>query len=53
MTSNYEDFWKVKVNGKGIDLAYVFIDSDIEDNLVNLAAIANCPAERVSPVLSE
>ena len=50
-TVNYEKYWQVKVNNRGIDLAYVFVDSGIENNLVNLAAISNCPAQRVSPVL--
>ncbi|WP_019504627.1 hypothetical protein [Pleurocapsa sp. PCC 7319] len=50
---DYQDYWQVGVNGEGIDLAYVFVDSGVEDNLVNLAAIANCPAQSVSPVLSK
>ena len=49
---DYQDFWQVKVNGDGIDLAYIFVDSGVEDNFMNLAAIANCPAQNVSPVLS-
>lgn len=49
---DYQDYWQVKVNGDGIDLAYVFVDSGVEDNFMNLAAIANCPAQSVSPVLS-
>lgn len=52
-TVGYEDFWQVNVNKKGIDLAYTFIDSGIENNLINLAAISNCPAELVSPTLLE
>ena len=48
---DYEDFWQVVVNGEGIDLAYVFVDSGIDKNFANLAAIANCPATEVSPVL--
>ena len=50
-TVNYQNFWQVKVNDKGIDLAYVFVDSGIEDNLVNLAAGSNCKASDVSLVL--
>ncbi len=51
-TVDYQDFWQVKVNEKGIDLAYVFIDSGIEGNYwVNLAAVADCQAQSVSPVL--
>ncbi len=48
---DYEDFWQIEVNHEGIDLAYVFVDSGVENNFVNLAAIANCPAQSVSPVL--
>ena len=48
---DYEDYWQIKVNEKGIDLAYVFIDSNIENKFVNLAAIADCPAQQVSPLL--
>ena len=50
-TVEYQDFWQVKVNDRGIDLAYVFIDSGVDDNLINLAAVSNCQATRVSPVL--
>ena len=50
-TVNYEEYWQVKVNNQGIDLAYVFIDAGIENNLVNLAAISDCPARSVSLVL--
>ncbi|MEL6493867.1 MAG: hypothetical protein AAFQ41_01925 [Cyanobacteria bacterium J06623_7] len=52
-TVDYEDYWQVNINGKGIDLAYVFVDSGIEQNFVNLAAIANCPAQIVSPTLPQ
>ena len=48
---DYQDYWQIKVNNEGIDLAYVFVDSKIENKFVNLAAIADCPAERVSPLL--
>ena len=48
---DFEDYWQVKINGEGIDLAYVFVDSGIENNFVNLAAIADCPAQQVSPLL--
>ncbi|MDJ0573506.1 MAG: hypothetical protein QNJ53_31320 [Pleurocapsa sp. MO_192.B19] len=52
-TVDGKDFWQVKVNAQGIDLAYVFIDSGIDGNFINLAAVANCTATRVSPVLSQ
>lgn len=50
-TVNYQDYWQIEINGEGIDLAYVFVDSGIEDNLANLAMISDCPAEQVSPLL--
>ena len=50
-TVGYQDFWQVKVNKKGIDLAYTFVESGIDNYLLNLAAIAGCPAKEVSPVL--
>jgi hypothetical protein len=51
-TVDEQNFWQVKVNDEGIDLAYVFINSGIDGNFVNLAAVANCQAGQVSPVLS-
>lgn len=51
-TVDYEDFWQIKVNNGGIDLAYVFVDSGVDNYFVNLAATSNCPATKVSPVLS-
>ena len=48
---DYQDYWQIKVNGEGIDLAYVFVNSKIENKFVNLAAIADCPAQQVSPLL--
>lgn len=50
-TVDYEDYWQVVINGDGIDLAYVFVDSGIENNFANLAMLADCPAQRVSPTL--
>ncbi len=52
-TVNYQDYWQVQVNDQGIDLAYVFVNSSIDNNLINLAAVSNCPARSVSTVLSE
>lgn len=48
---DFEDYWQIKINGQGIDLAYVFVNSGIENEFINLAAIANCPAQSVSPLL--
>ena len=39
VTVDYEDYWQVEINSVGIDLAYVFVDSGIENNFANLAAI--------------
>ncbi|BAZ45165.1 hypothetical protein NIES4102_21830 [Chondrocystis sp. NIES-4102] len=51
-TVDYQDFWQVKVNNGGIDLAYIFIDSGVDGNFLNLAAVANCQATQVSPIIS-
>lgn len=50
-TVGYQDYWQVKVNQQGIDLAYTFVESGINNYLLNLAAIAGCPATGVSPIL--
>ena len=44
------DYKEVYVNGKGIDLAYVFVKTD-DTHYGNLAALAGCPATGVSPSL--
>lgn len=48
---DYQDYWQVKVNDSGIDLAYVFVNSGVGNNPLNLAAIADCPASRVSTTI--
>lgn len=48
---DYQDYWQVKVNQSRIDLAYVFVDSGVGNKALNLAAIANCPASRVSTTI--
>ena len=50
-TVNYEDYWQVQVNEKAIDLAYVFVDSKLDGQLVNLAIAANCKARGVSATI--
>jgi hypothetical protein len=50
-TVGYQEYWQVKVNGKGIDLAYTFVEAGIDNKLLNLAAIANCNATGISLVL--
>ena len=47
----YEDYWQVQVNKKGIDLAYVFVDSKLDDQLVNLAIAADCKVTGVSATI--
>ncbi len=41
-TVDYEDFWEVAINNKGIDLAYVFIESNIDSPPLNLAGVSGC-----------
>lgn len=50
-TVDYEDYWQVQINDEGIDLAYVFIESGIGEQPINLAAASGCPASQVSTVL--
>lgn len=51
-TVDYQDYWQVKVNNEGIDLAYIYVNSGVDGNFLNLAAVANCQATQVSPILS-
>ncbi len=44
--TGYEDYWQVFVNGKGIDLAYTFLDR------INLSKFVGCPATDISEFLS-
>jgi hypothetical protein len=39
---NYQGFWQVSVNGKGLDLAYTYL------NGLNVAQLVNCPSQGVS-----
>ena len=48
---DYQDYWQVEVNERGIDLAYVFIDAGNSKDLVNLGIVANCRTRSVSSVL--
>ena len=50
-TVDYEDYWQIQVNGKGIDLAYVFVDSKLDGQLINLAIVADCKVEGVSATI--
>jgi hypothetical protein len=47
-------YWQVMVNGKGIDLAYTYIDygsNKSDGRRVNLALVANCLATDFTPIL--
>jgi hypothetical protein len=52
-TAGYKDYWQIKVNSKGIDLAYVFIDNYEGNKLLNLAVISNCPTRGVNEYISK
>ena len=47
----YENYWQVQVNEEGIDLAYVFVDSKLDGQLVNLAIAADCKVTDVSATI--
>lgn len=42
-----EVLWEIKINGKGIDLAYTFM-RNTEGSFLNLSKLANCPSHSVS-----
>ena len=55
--------WEIKINDRGIDLAYTYVRSkDLNDrqskstiethSQINLSIIANCPATGFTPILS-
>lgn len=50
-TTGYKDYWEVKINNSGIDLAYTFVDAGIKNQKINLAAVVGCPAVDVSTTL--
>jgi hypothetical protein len=51
--TNSPGYWQILVNGKGIDLAYTYIDyQDSGRRRINLALTANCPAADFTPLLS-
>lgn len=50
-TVDYKNYWQVMVNGKGIDLAYVFVDSGLDDKLINLAIASDCEVTSVSATI--
>ena len=42
-----QEYWAVKVNGKGVDLAYTFV-RNTEGSFLNVSKLANCPSDDVS-----
>lgn len=52
-TVNFENYWQVKVNNVGIDLAYTYVNSRNSDRWINLAAAIDCPARNVSIILPQ
>lgn len=42
-----QEYWAVKVNGKGVDLAYTFV-RNAEGSFLNVSKLANCPSDDVS-----
>jgi hypothetical protein len=44
---NYQGYWEMQINGRGVDLAYTFV------NGMNLAAIVSCPTQGVSRSILE
>ena len=45
-------YWQVLVNNQNIDLAYTYIPYNDKHQKVNLALVANCPADGFTPLLS-
>ncbi|MGB5770916.1 MAG: hypothetical protein WBM32_13765 [Crocosphaera sp.] len=50
-TVGYQNFWQLSINNKGVDLAYTYVPSSIEQKPINLAALSGCTAEGVSPFI--
>lgn len=48
--TGFENTWEVSVNGRGIDLAYTFIENG-DGNWVNLSKMVDCPSDGVSCLL--
>ena len=47
-TSSIQGLWEVAIDGKAVDLAYVYVSRPKDDKLVNLAALAGCETTGVS-----
>ena len=50
-TVGYQNFWQLSINNQGVDLAYTYIPSSLGEKPINLAALAGCPAQDVSPFI--
>jgi hypothetical protein len=50
-TVESENYWQVRVNGNGIDLAYSYIPLPKSNSKVNIAALVKCPTQKVSPLV--
>ena len=48
--TGFEGTWEVSVNGRGIDLAYTFIENG-DGSYVNLSKMVECPSEDVACML--
>lgn len=42
-----QEYWSVRVNGTGLDLAYTFV-RNTEGSYLNVSKLANCPSDDVS-----
>ena len=42
-----KEYWSVKVNGTGVDLAYTFV-RNAEGSFLNVSKLADCPSDDVS-----
>lgn len=43
-----DNLWEISVNGKGIDLAYTYLDTG-HLNFVNMAVLSGCEAQGMTP----
>ncbi|MDJ0659349.1 MAG: hypothetical protein QNJ42_07630 [Crocosphaera sp.] len=50
-TAGYQNFWQLSINNQGVDLAYTYVPSSLGEKSINLAALAGCPAQDVSPFI--
>lgn len=48
---DFRDYWQVRVNDRGTDLAYTYVQLEPEGEHINLAAIVACPTINVTEKL--